>query len=79
MGALAIDPSHPIVLTLEEAASRLSLEESYIIQLVREKTLTGFRIGRAWRIRAISVDEYEQSLVSKSVIPCANEDARLGH
>ena len=48
-------PNRP-PLTISEAARALNVSDQVTRKAILRKELEGFRIGRAWRIRAESVD-----------------------
>ena len=47
----------PVIIT-KEAASRLGVTESRVVQLIRAGKLRGTKYGRDWLIEIKSLDEY---------------------
>lgn len=46
------------ILNLEEACEQLKIGKSSLYQLMRNKELKAFKIGRNWKIPASSITEY---------------------
>lgn len=53
-------------LTAEEVASRLRLPLSTVYKLVREKALPGFKIGKHWRFRKETIDQWIKDQETKA-------------
>lgn len=55
-----------IVLTIEEAAERLSIGRTTMYGLIKTGQIRSVTIGRLRRVPAFCLDEYVQSLLSES-------------
>lgn len=60
------------LITVEEAARRLSLSRSVVYRLMRDHELDDVKIGRSRRIVADSVDDY----IGRKVSTSSTRDAR---
>lgn len=56
------EPEPRVLLTVEEAAERLSLGRTTVFQLLKAGRLQSVRVGRLRRIPAEALDEYTRSL-----------------
>ena len=45
--------------TPKQLAARWSVSERMVYDLLRDRSLVGFKIGSAWRITSKAVDDYE--------------------
>jgi len=53
-----IDPDSPLLLTTMEAAARLRVGRSKMQELIRDKHVKAFKIGRVLRVTVESIDGY---------------------
>lgn len=44
--------------TAKEVASILKVTEKTVLTLLREKTLTGFKVGAVWRVNKSALEEF---------------------
>lgn len=56
------EPEPRVLLTVEEAAKRLSLGRTTVFQLLKTGRLQSVRVGRLRRIPTEALDEYARSL-----------------
>jgi excisionase family DNA binding protein len=52
------DPDSPLLLTTMEAAARLRVGRSKMQELIRDKHVDAFKIGRVVRVTIRSIDAY---------------------
>jgi excisionase family DNA binding protein len=52
------DPHSPLLLTTMEAAARLRVGRSKMQELIRDKHVESFKIGRVMRVTVKSIDAY---------------------
>jgi excisionase family DNA binding protein len=52
------DPNSPLLLTTMEAAARLRVGRSKMQELMRDKHVKSFKIGRVMRVTVKSIDAY---------------------
>jgi excisionase family DNA binding protein len=52
------DPDSPLLLTTMEAAARLRVGRSKMQELIRDKHVDSFKIGRVMRVTTKSIDAY---------------------
>jgi excisionase family DNA binding protein len=52
------DPDSPLLLTTMEAAARLRVGRSKMQELIRDKHVESFKIGRVMRVTVKSIDAY---------------------
>ena len=50
-------PRHPLLLTVSETSLVLRVHRPKVYELLRDGTITGFKIGSDWRIKRESVEK----------------------
>jgi excisionase family DNA binding protein len=63
--ARAIDGGEPRAVSVDEAAAMLRVGRSKIKELVRDKELLSFKMGRLLRIPINSIDDYIEKQMSR--------------
>lgn len=58
MFKLNLGSLQPLVLTLDEAASRMGVTPTRVKAMIRNRQLMGFRSGRSWRVTSSSVQKW---------------------
>ena len=64
----------PEVMTIEQAAEYLQLRPETVRRAARDETLPAAKVGKAWRIRKVDLDDF----LSKGGNRGAVKQARLG-
>lgn len=63
--ARAKEPPTAQVLTVEEIAHRLKVSEATVYNLLRQRKIPGFRVGRAWRVEEADLADFIQRQKSR--------------
>lgn len=50
-------PNVPVMLTIDEAAARLTVSRGHVYAMIRDGKLKGVKLGRARRISAAEIDQ----------------------
>ena len=59
-------PPAAVFLTVAQVCERMQLSRPSVIGLLRDRTLTGIKVGRHWRISASSVNALASHELSES-------------
>ena len=61
-----LQPEPPVLVTVEEAARRLSIGRTATYMLVRKGELQSVKIGRTRRVVVASIDDYVSKLLQQT-------------